>query len=58
METIRNYARAVKRALVWFDRRVIKRYLGVETPLYKAWWREHCEIMQVLLDSKSKARYD
>lgn len=33
-----------------FDRRVIKRYLNLETPLYKLWWKEHCKSIQKKLD--------
>ena len=36
--------------MLWFDKRVMKRYFGIETPLYKRWWKIHCEEMQLQLD--------
>jgi len=41
---------AVGKTLLWLSRRVWKRYLGIETPLYKWWWKRHCEYMQQKLD--------
>lgn len=41
---------AVGKALLWLSRRVWKRYLGIETPLYKWWWKRHSEYMQQKLD--------
>lgn len=42
--------RFVVRTLVKLDRFVVKRYLGIETPLYKLWWANHSEAIQRKLD--------
>ena len=34
------------KALLWMSRNVWKRYFGIETPLYRIWWRGHKEYMQ------------
>jgi hypothetical protein len=31
--------------MLWMDRKVIKRYLQLETPLYRLWWKGHVERM-------------
>ena len=36
----------IVRSLLKFDRKVLKRYLNIETPLYKLWWREHSKHIQ------------
>lgn len=41
---------AVLRGVLKFDRKVLKRYFGIETPLYKFWWRKYAENMQKKLD--------
>lgn len=46
----------VGRAMLWFDKRVIKRYLGVETPLYRAWWRRHSADTQRRLNDEAVRR--
>lgn len=33
-----------------FDRKVVKRYLHIETPLYRLWWEQHSANMQKKLD--------
>lgn len=35
-----------KALMLCFDRYILKRYLGIETPLYKAWWRRRSEYFQ------------
>lgn len=35
-----------------FDK-CLKRVTGIETPLYKLWWRCHCEHIQSKLAGKS-----
>ena len=44
---------AIQLPFVWayarledFDRLVLKRYFGIETPVYKWWWRRHKAWMQ------------
>lgn len=37
--------------LVWLSRKVWKRYLGIETPLYRAWHKHHVAYMQKKLDN-------
>ncbi len=36
------------------DRKVVKRYLGLETPIYKWWWASHAIAMQKKLDKQHK----
>lgn len=40
----------ILRSLLWVARNVWKRYLGIETPVYKLWWKAHAENMQKKLD--------
>lgn len=40
------------RSVLKFDRKVVKRYLGIETPLYKLWWNDRKVIMQSRLDGE------
>lgn len=58
METIGHVSfvmvRFVVRTMLAFDRKVVKRFLNIETPLYKLWWRNHRESLQRKLDA---ARY-
>lgn len=42
--------RVLVRLQIRFDRFVVKRYLLLETPLYKVWWHFHKETMQRKLD--------
>ena len=39
-------AKKTVRSMFWVDRYIIKRYLGLETPLYKIWWRDYSERIQ------------
>ena len=39
-----------------FDRKVWKRYLNLETPLYKLWWNNHAKAMQKKLDKCHELR--
>ena len=41
---------AALRALLCFDRRVVKRFLNIETPLYKFSWSRHVVYIQRLLN--------
>lgn len=37
-------------ALAWMSKKIWKRYLHIETPLYKLWWKEHSKCMQRKID--------
>lgn len=41
--------KAIKLQL-WIDRKIIKRHLQIETPLYRCWHRNHAKSMQRKLD--------
>lgn len=45
-------ASKIVRGQLWFDRKFVKRYLGIETPLYKFWWGLHVENTQAKLDGQ------
>lgn len=51
-----NVIRFAVRAACKFDRFVLKRYLGIETPLYKVWWRRRSESIQRELDYERALR--
>lgn len=40
----------IMRSLLWVARNIWKRYFGIETPVYKLWWKEHVKSMQKRLD--------
>ena len=42
------------RSIAWFDRKVVKRYLGFETPIYKIWWKSNVERLQDKIDSQMR----
>lgn len=42
------------RAIAWFDRKVVKRYLGLETPMYKLWWKCNMENLQNKINNQVK----
>lgn len=44
--------RFVVRTMVKFDRFVVKRYLNIETPLYKLWWSNHVTLVQKKLENE------
>lgn len=48
--------RFVVRAMLAFDRKVVKRFLNLETPLYKLWWSNHKEHIQRKLDIARRLR--
>lgn len=60
METIGHILfvilRFVVRAILTFDRKVVKRFLNLETPLYKLWWSCHKEHIQNKLDIARRLR--
>lgn len=42
--------RAILMSLLWVAKNIWKRYFGIETPVYKLWWKTHAENMQKKLD--------
>lgn len=40
----------MKNLILKFDRYVLKRYFGIETPAYKTWWCKHAEETQQKLN--------
>ncbi len=42
----------IARALLWIAKNFWKRYLGIETPVYKLWWKSHAKSMQKKLDRR------
>ena len=42
--------RFLVRTMLAFDRKVLKRFLNLETPLYKFWWSNHVEHIQKKLN--------
>lgn len=44
----------IMRGITWFDRKVIKRYLGIETPIYKLWWKCNVENLQNQINNQVK----
>lgn len=51
-------ASAVGMAALLFDRRVLKRFLNIETPLYRLWWEAHSANMQRKLDKIHSPYFD
>lgn len=43
--------RLIIKGMLKVDRFVLKRYLNVETPLYKLWWNNHVGLIQNKLDT-------
>ncbi len=41
---------AIIKSLLWLAKHVWKPYFGIETPLYKIWWKSHAKCMQAKLD--------
>lgn len=48
---MRKYIYSAIRSVAKFDRKVVKRYLNIETPLYKLWWSVYKEQMQSKLNA-------
>ena len=46
--------RVIVRSILKFDRYVLKRYLNIETPLYKLWWSNNVEYIQKKLDKRRR----
>lgn len=48
----------ILKGIMRFDRYVLKRYLHIETPMYKFWWKNYVRIMQVELNKQQHGRRD
>lgn len=46
--------RKAVRSQLKFDRFIIKRYLNLETPLYKLWWNTHAKSLHEKLQKQHK----
>jgi hypothetical protein len=42
--------KTVVRSTLKFDRYVVKKYVGIETPLYKLWWAYNVQHTQKLIN--------
>jgi len=42
--------RIIIKSLLWIAKHFWKRYFGIETPVYKLWWKTHATAMQKKLD--------
>lgn len=47
----------IRDLMLRFDRKVLKRYLNIQTPLYRLWWSSHCQFVQAKLDAKNNVKY-
>lgn len=47
-----NVLKHIVRLTLKFDRYVVKRYLNIETPLYKLWWSNHVALVQKKLENE------
>lgn len=47
-----KFLRFLVRMTLKFDRFVVKRYLNIETPLYKLWWSNHVALVQKRLENE------
>lgn len=43
--------RIIIKSLLWIAKHFWKRYFGIETPVYKLWWKAHAVSMQKKLDN-------
>ena len=46
----------IRDLMLRFDRKVLKRYLNIKTPLYKLWWSCHTSAMQLKLNKYYKSQ--
>lgn len=53
MKTLKSILRVIVNRMLDFDRKVLKRYLNIQTPLYRLWWAKHCRLIQTELDTKN-----
>mgnify|MGYP004522895523 CR=1 FL=1 len=49
--------RVIVWSLLWMARNVWKRYFGIETLIYKWWWKAHAKSMQKKLDKCHQIHY-
>ena len=49
--------RVVIKTLLWIAKHIWKRYFGIETPVYKLWWKSHAANMQKKLDKCHQINY-
>lgn len=49
-DTLVYVAEKLIKGQLWIDRKIIKRYLQMETPLYRIWHENHAKRMQHKLD--------
>lgn len=51
-DTVMLVIESVVRLMLWTSRKILKKYLNIETPLYKMWWKNNCKRVQKLLDKE------
>jgi glutamate synthase domain-containing protein 2 len=56
IETAEVVCTIIYRILLWVSRKVLKRYFGIETPIYKFWHRNHAAAIQRKLDREHEAK--
>lgn len=39
------------KSVLKFDKKILKRYFNIETPLYKLWWEAHSKSLQKKLNT-------
>lgn len=49
--------RIIMRTLLWIAKHIWKRYFGIETPVYRLWWKAHAKSMQKKLDRCHQIHY-
>lgn len=49
-ESTNRLAERIENGLTWMARKVWKRYLNIETPLYKRWWKQNAADIQKQLN--------
>ena len=49
---MKKVLKKVVRLMVKFDRYIVKRYLFLETPLYKIWWEAYVASIQKKLEKE------
>ena len=54
---MKHIFKGILRLIIGIDRHIIKRYLGIETPLYKAWWACYSQHIQKKLDKEHNTNY-
>lgn len=49
---MKNLTATILRPILRFDRYILKRFFGIETPLYKMWWKKRSIWNQISLDAQ------